>query len=197
MAVEIKMTIEKDEILPAMDALLKACQDFRPAFREAEKHMIASIQENFEAEGRPQKWAPWKDPQAILRHRAYRSHPTPPRSDFASEEAWKKAKQRAKGRREKAVAKAKAMGTWGKILQDTRRLLMSVTGRSGDYVVKRDKFELVMGTRVKYAPVHQYGSPKKNIPARPFLLFQKEDITAIQDIFRRYLLSYFERGGRR
>tara|TARA_R110000787_G_scaffold102886_3_gene209098 strand:- start:136 stop:585 length:450 start_codon:yes stop_codon:yes gene_type:complete len=65
------------------------------------------------------------------------------------------------------------------ILRDTGVLFNSLSpgrlGGSGDYAPPADQiFDLVstgviVGTNVPYASVHQRGSKKKNIPARPFL----------------------------
>lgn len=41
----------------------------------------------------------------------------------------------------------------------------------------------LLSTNLIYAPTHQLGDTGRNIPARPFFLFQREDIPIIQDIF--------------
>lgn len=75
----------------------------------------------------------------------------------------------------------------GMILVDTGTLRASVTGKGEGYIRRLGPTRLVMGTNIKYAATHQYGSPKKNIPARPFLLFQPEDIQRIRQRFQAYI----------
>lgn len=57
-------------------------------------------------------------------------------------------------------------------LTKTGHLLRSITRRA-----ERKRFTL--GTAVEYAAVHQFGGGN-NIPARPYLVFQKEDLKAIE-----------------
>ena len=77
-----------------------------------------------------------------------------------------------------------------KILMDTGRLRGSVTTRtSSDAVYKLTDKQLVLGTNVEYARLHQHGHRKKRVPKRPFLGFQKEDITFIEKIFEDYVAT--------
>lgn len=169
--VEISISLE-DSLLPILKEIANRIQDFRPVFKKIEAHMIGSIEKNFEAQGRPERWAPWKNPEQVILGRLRR---------------LKKYKGAKREKKKEMINQALAVG--GRILLDTGTLRRSVTGRSHDYTRKMDKLEFRMGTRLAYAPVHQYGSAKKNIPARPFLLFQKEDVEAIQELVIRYLWS--------
>lgn len=70
-------------------------------------------------------------------------------------------------------------------LVDTARLRNSINVDAG-----RNKVEI--GTNVKYAAIHQFGGKagrgkKINIPARPFLVVQDEDIREINSVLKRYL----------
>lgn len=65
-----------------------------------------------------------------------------------------------------------------KILTDTGRLRNSINYRA-------EVNRLIIGTNVSYAPYHQFGT--KKMPARPFLLFQNEDIVEIRRMIADYL----------
>ena len=58
-----------------------------------------------------------------------------------------------------------------KPLIDTKRLMNTVTQTADDHVEEASDEALTLGTYVEYSEVHQFGSRKKNIPARPFMGF--------------------------
>jgi phage gpG-like protein len=66
----------------------------------------------------------------------------------------------------------------GKILVDSTVLRGSLS-RASD-AVSGDARKVIIGTNVAYAGVHQDGSEKKKIPARPFLVIQPEDEAEFQ-----------------
>lgn len=76
-----------------------------------------------------------------------------------------------------ATKKARARkNKWpGKILQVSGKLASSVSQRSS-------QTEAAVGSNLVYAGVHQFGSTKQNIPARPFLRMQDDDIDEILDL---------------
>lgn len=51
--------------------------------------------------------------------------------------------------------------------------------RSVTFVV-RGKNRLAIGTSIPYGATHQFGDPKRNIPKRPYLVFQREDLKNIE-----------------
>ena len=65
----------------------------------------------------------------------------------------------------------------GKTLQDTGRLMKSV-----DVAIYQNDMNVMIYTDLVYAPPHQYGWKERNIPARPFMLWQKQDIAKIQKL---------------
>lgn len=77
--------------------------------------------------------------------------------------------------------KRKNLGT--KILQDSGRLRGSISERYGAGWAE-------IGTTVKYAPVHQYGSKKRNIPARPFIGLSQ----VMADRIQATMLKWLEQG---
>lgn len=104
-----------------------------------------------------------------------------------------------------------------RVLQDTRRLMMSTISRVAEgNVYKLRKYELEMGTNLKIGPWHQFGTkpytidPKSapqlvipipgapifakrvnhpGIEPRPFVMIQREDEKTISDIFSDFLVG--------
>ena len=69
----------------------------------------------------------------------------------------------------------------GKILQLSKRLLNSMTGRN-------DNDSSTVGTDVIYGPTHQYGDPERNISKRTFLEIRREDIKNSQMVLTKHLM---------
>ena len=62
--------------------------------------------------------------------------------------------------------------------------------RSGDlrrsFVYRvENRNRLLVGTAVKYAPFHQFGT--RTMPARPFLVFQRQDIRQIKELILKHI----------
>lgn len=112
-------------------------------------YMLGSIEKNFRAQGRPEKWVGLSEA--------------------------------TKNRRRKGRGKGGA-----KILIDTARLKNSHSMRLTSEGVE-------VGTNVVYAPRQHFGYPggagrgHSKTPARPFLMFQDEDIVEIGNIFKRHI----------
>ena len=66
-----------------------------------------------------------------------------------------------------------------RILWDSGRLINSINIRNT--VIKNQSAEI--GTNIKYARVHQYGSPKGNIPARTFMYLSTTATDKIEKYF--------------
>lgn len=69
----------------------------------------------------------------------------------------------------------------GKILQRSKRLLNSMTGRN-------DNDSSTVGTDVIYGTTHQYGDPDRNISRRTFLDIQNDDIKESQGVLTKHLM---------
>ncbi|MCC5644780.1 phage virion morphogenesis protein [Nostoc sp. CHAB 5824] len=67
-----------------------------------------------------------------------------------------------------------------KILTESGRLRASITYRA-------DGTQVVVGCNTKYARAHQFGYPKRNLPARPFLGASVEDERELGEILLDYL----------
>jgi len=85
-----------------------------------------------------------------------------------------------------ATLKARRGGGGGKILQDTGRLKQSLT-------IKEMPLSVSIGTNVKYGKFHQFGSPRKDIPKRKFLMFQESDKKVINRIFKDHVKDSFNK----
>lgn len=141
-----------------------------PVLKRILVQMQGSIARNFISQGRPARWVPLK---------------------------------------QSTIAARRKRGAGAKILRDTGRLMQSL----GPFQVIREAgraFEF--GTRVAYAAVHQFGfrgsvtqrvrrqgaglrgtftrKINQRIPARPFLLFQPSDASALNRILSEYIVEF-------
>ncbi len=116
-----------------------------PVTQDMARRLEASIQANFDAEGRPDRWAPLS---------------------FAAKVAWHTGRKSFWTKSGRMTAKGRAAWARRKVLTDTGRLRRSIVARAFP-----DRVEV--STRVKYAIFHQAGTRK--MPARPFLLVQRDD----------------------
>jgi len=90
----------------------------------------------------------------------------------ASEDAFEKQGPRWRKLKPKTIAARKRRKKWpGKILN-----ISGASGLKGSINTKIEKTSVYIGSNKEYAAVHQYGSPKKNIPSRPFLVIGKKEI---------------------
>lgn len=81
------------------------------------------------------------------------------------------------------------------ILRDTGRLMNSLSSpSSADAILELTPDSLRFGTNVEYASVHQFGWPERNIPARPFMLLQQEDLEDIAAELLEWIAGAFEAG---
>lgn len=117
--------------------------------RAAGTLMLASIEKNFKAQGRPAR--------------------------------WKSLKAATVARRRKGRGRGKAQ-----ILINTGRLKNS-------HSMKVFTDGVAVGTNIVYAPRHHFGYKggegrgRSETPARPFLMFQEEDVRDIGEIFKRHI----------
>ena len=68
-----------------------------------------------------------------------------------------------------------------------------VYGNTSNSVLTMTNTKMIYGTDLKYAAVHQFGSPKKNIPKRPYIGFRKNQSERIQLEIRKYLMEAYNR----
>lgn len=99
--------------------------------------------------------------------------------DEGRPKAWKGLSESRKKQREKRKPKP----TWpGQILTETGQLRGSINTRIQEKNV-------LIGSNLEYAKKHQDGDQSKNLPARPFLVIQKEDVIEAREILLEHLLK--------
>ncbi len=137
-----------ETVLKRVSKLATDARHVEKPMKAAGTYMLGSIEKNFKASGRPNRW------QALSAGTIAR-------------------------RRNKKKSSIK-------ILIDTARLKNS-------HQFKLVSAGLQIGTNVVYAPRHQFGYEggggrgHSETPARPFLMFQEEDIREIGEIFTRHV----------
>lgn len=82
-------------------------------------------------------------------------------------------------KRRQAERVRKGRGANSPKLRDDSILINSI-------VPKIEGNKVRIGTNNKYAATHQYGDKKRNIPARPFLVYRKKDDEEIREILGRH-----------
>ena len=139
----IEVRVDDREIRRALQRLVDAGQDLRPAFREIGEYLDLATRERFDRAQAPDgtRWAPLK-PRTLKR------------------------KQRRKRPLDILVDSG-----------DLRDLMR--------YHVTADRLEF--GTDRKYGATHQFGDPRRNIPARPFLGLSDDDRREVLDILQEHL----------
>lgn len=133
MVIDIK--IDDKDVTNLLKTLQSRVQHMQPIMRQVAEIMRDAVEENFEKEGRPEKW----------------KHLSP-----------------------STVVQREKKGHWpGKILQVEGQLASSISA-------KATNTEAIVGTKKKYAAIHQFGGQagRKHaveIPARPFLKCISQD----------------------
>ena len=61
---------------------------------------------------------------------------------------------------------------------------------SVDYAFDSESATVGAGAGLPYARAHQFGVPSRNLPARPYMLFQEEDIDWIKNLMQGSLLIF-------
>lgn len=135
--------------------------------KQAAHYMHESVIRNFEEEGRPQKWKPWTPKYAAWRRRIGKPRPIL----FL---AARVSTPRSRTRKQRVYAGL---------------LKRSITVR-GEQV---GPFITLLSTSTPYAAAHQFGTER--LPARPFFVFQEEDVPQIEMIFKAHIDRVLGEGG--
>ena len=175
--VKVSYTVVKEQALKALTGLDLRTRDLTPVMTDFAGYMRGSVQKNFDAQGRPARWAPLKT---------------------SSLAAWMGSRKSFGTKSGGVSAKGQAALSGRLILTDTARLRNSI-----DFKALARGVEGF--TNVKYAAIHHFGGqtkahtivprvkkalfwpgaghpvksvqhPGSRIPARPFLMFQDEDV---------------------
>lgn len=182
--IEVKITTNVNKVEEAFVRIGKNLINYAPVLKSSGEYMVSSIQNNFLSQGRPNAWAPLS-PMTIL--------------------------LRTKGRGSRSP----------QILMDTGNLFKSITyavdessvkiGTNVKYA-KRLQFggTSTMPACVQKIPAHSRKIKGKNVrvkaferhqsartfntPSRPFVLFQDQDVEALQGIFVRFVDKSIKEG---
>jgi phage virion morphogenesis protein len=160
------ITIKHDDakVKTLLTTLKERTGNLTPVMKDIGQIVRNSVIQNFISSGRPQKWKP--NAFATIMGGLGRK-------DFTKKGTVRKPSSRRLSK--------------GKVLIDTARLQNSITSRAfSDHVD--------IGTNVIYAAIHQFGGPagrelNVTIPARPFLMIQKEDKTAFRVAVENFLMK--------
>lgn len=126
-------------------------------------YVYNSIIRNFQEEGRPQKWQTWTDD-----YRKFRRRVGEPAGKILQLAGRLIIQKQGKDQVSRVYSKA---------------LLNSITKPR----IHGKGWNIAAGTNVIYAAVHQFGSRKLKIPARPYMMFQDEDVVIIQRMFNAHI----------
>jgi phage gpG-like protein len=158
----MRITIEATKLQRQLDEARRNAIDLGPALEDIGEEWLISISQNFDAEGRPDKWQRLK-----------------PATKWSRLGGKRKATKKRGGMR--AAARRKASGM--KILTRSARLRRSITKRA-------DSNGVEVGTNLIYAATHQFGRTSGKgapIPERPFLLIQDGDWSKFESILEEHI----------
>ncbi|WP_457571295.1 phage virion morphogenesis protein [Desulfovulcanus sp.] len=143
----------------ALQDMEKRMSNLTPVMEEIGEIIVSSAQENFERQGR-----------------------------YSSPGSWKGGSNKWKPLKPATIKQRMRKGYWpGKTLQQRGRLKSSIGYRAG-------KNSVEIGTNLAYAAIHQFGGRAgrnltAEIPARPYLVVQEEDLEEIREIITDYILN--------
>ncbi len=153
----VDIGIEMRQLLRGLGEAAKRGRDMQPAWSSVGALLLKSVRDNFDSSGRPTPWQPLSVKSLLNIGGGARRART------------------ARGRR--AIA-------GHKILIGQSGLLIN----SINFVADRNG--VVVGSNLIYAATHQYGRTTGRgapIPARPYLVLQQEDESAINKVIANYL----------
>lgn len=101
-----------------------------------------------------------------------------------SGKSWAKLAQatvRDKTRRQKS-GQTRSGGSRARVNAQPNAILKSTFLLRDTISYKPSTFSVAVGTNQKYGVHHQFGAPRANVPARPFLGYNSEDLKEIEEI---------------
>lgn len=163
---EIKVSIEDKELKSGLAALQSRMSDLSPVMKVISEIVYASIRRNFEAGGRPQRWAP---------------------SLRVKREGGQTLIRKGTGggllgslipSHTKDSATVSANKEYAAILH--------FGGKTAPRIIKAKNGKALFWPGARH-PVKSVNHPGSQIPPRPFLMVQNEDWTEIQSVINNYL----------
>lgn len=135
-------------------------------------YMKGSIDRNFAAQGRPDRWPPLA---------------------FDTLDSWAGGKKSFWGRSKK-TGKRTGLSQKGRTALAGRLILTDSTRLRNSIYYIASGSGVIVGTNVVYAAIHQFGGRagrglKVTIPARPYLLFQDEDIDRYEQMLVDFVMT--------
>lgn len=161
----MKIDVNVSSVLTAIKDTLDTIADQTEIWEDVGQEVLNSVQRNFDAEGRPEKWAPVARLTLLRKVGGVR---------------------KASTKRGHWTAKAKKTLHGNKILTDTSQLRNSINAEA-------DSKSVTVGSNEDYAAIHQFGGlpdmppGPAAVPARPYLLLQDADWATIADIIEEHL----------
>ncbi len=155
------------EVKVVFEALQTRLTDLTPVFQDIGEAMLNVTRKRFEDSVAPDgsAWAPLSEATLIGRaRRASGGHLTDRR--YNKEQRWTKSAAMAYAFAKPLIDRGHLMGT----------LNYQATAR-----------EVRIGTPLIYGATHQFGDPRRNIPARPFLGLSSSDEQDLLDILNEHL----------
>lgn len=168
----IKITVDDTGVKLLFERLQKKMSDMTPVMQEVGEIVRTSVVRNFEVGGRYSEAGNWRGGSRTWKPLSIATLFAGKKGRFVTKSGRYK-----KGVEEKLKNRA--------ILVKEGHLLDSIKWKASS-----DKVEI--GTNKVYASIHQLGGPagrelKVNIPARPFMVVQDEDISEIKRAILRHL----------
>jgi len=147
--------------LTHLDDRIKRMQNIKPLLDQIGQDQTKSTVDNFQAGGRPNRWAPL----------AFESLQNAYRGGNSIRKNKKKTMKSSRGGKTLTSGFSR-YASGKKTLVDTGILMNSIDYRSTSNISQTG---VLSGPAKAYAGVHQFGNSKKNIPARPFLVLLPGD----------------------
>lgn len=171
-------------------AMVERATNWRVPLKLFGLHMLRSVAQNFQEQGRPDRWPDLKLATILARKN---------RGNSQRKNKFRAVKD-AKGRKGGAVSAVQSAGgtvhaaaagrtfTSGavkaimgaRILMDRGQLRQSIS-------MDVNNMQVVVGTNLKYAATHQFGDEDRGIPDRPYLVAQQEDDLMFAEYLGRHL----------
>ncbi len=172
---DIRIKVDDGEVTALLKRLSDKASDMTPAMRAIGEIVRTSVVRNFEEGGRYSEAGSW-------RGGGKRWQPLSIATLFAGRKGMFVGKS-GRFRKGKQGAEARLKGRM--TLVDTARLRNSINARAYPGGVE-------IGPDAEYAAIHQFGGKagrgrKVDIPARPFLVVQDEDLVEIKRVLAEYL----------
>lgn len=201
-----RVVIRVDELTPVVEGLAERVQDFSVPLRAWGVYMVGSVNRNFQAQGRPERWAPLK--LKTLMARVTRGN----RTRRAQKKVLKALGGSKASRFRSAVVSGALGGTARAPLGSTFTAVATRALLSGKILIDRGflkssivsalvgNMRVAIGTNLKYAAYQNFGATgtnragkRMNNPARPFLVIQDEDERVFGELVREWLQGGFGR----